>query len=137
MTSPAREPAATTTPPLLPEEARDIHTRLLRLALGVEESRAYWSNVDPMVPAPARPVRAFEERWFGAKSMERVRVLLANFVSRYDTHPAALATLRRWSGLPQGHPAAMDPATRRLLCHWHLQLADPIYRPTTCVAPEH
>jgi hypothetical protein len=63
--------------------------------------------------------------------MERVRVLLANFVSRYDTHPAALATLRRWSGLPQGHPAAMDPATRRLLCHWHLQLADPIYRAFT------
>jgi hypothetical protein len=131
MTSTARAPAATATPPLLPEEARDIHTRLLRLALGVEESRAYWSNVDPMVPAPARPVRAFEERWFGAKSMERVRVLLANFVSRYDTHPAALATLRRWSGLPQGHPAAMDPATRRLLCHWHLQLADPIYRAFT------
>lgn len=101
-------------------EATEIHTRLLRLALGIEESRAYWEHVDMAVPPLARGLVAFEQRWFGAKSLERVRFLLANFVDRYDPFPEALAVLKRWR--------AMDAATRQVLCHFHLQLSDPIYR---------
>src|SRR5262245_19593661 len=63
---------------------------------------------------------AFEQRWFGAKSLERVRTLLANFAARYEAYPQALAVLRRWPG--------MEPQVRKLICHWHLQLADPVYR---------
>lgn len=101
-------------------EATEVHTRLLRLALGVEESRAYWEHVDPTVPPEKRALLAFEQRWFGAKSLERVRFLLGNFVHRYDPFLEALAVLRRWS--------AMDAATRQVICHFHLQLSDPLYR---------
>jgi hypothetical protein len=52
--------------------------------------------------------------------MSRVRVLLSNFILRYDAYPEALAVLRGWK--------LMEPATRRAVCHWHLQLADPLYR---------
>lgn len=104
----------------LRSEATEIHTRLLRLALGIEESRAYWAHVDPSIPPGPRALLAFEQRWFGPKSLERVRTLLANFSVRYDAYPEALSVLRRWS--------AMDPPTRQVICHLHLQMADPIYR---------
>lgn len=97
-----------------------MHTRLQNLALGVEESRAYWANGNPAVPAADLSLRAFEERWFGAKSLNRVRVLLANLRARYNAFPEALEVLRRWQG--------MEPATRQVICHWHLQLSDPLYR---------
>jgi hypothetical protein len=104
----------------LPAESTAVHTRLLRLALGIEESRAYWAHVDPAVPSSERAIKAFEERWFGAKSLERVKTLLPYLAARYDAFPEALYVLRRWR--------AADPATRRAICHWHLQLTDPIYR---------
>jgi len=101
-------------------EASEVHTRVLRLALGVEESRAYWEHVDPKVALADRAQLAFEQRWFGGKSLERVRFLLANFAHRYDAYPDALAVLR--------HLRAMDAPTRQVICHWHLQLSDPLYR---------
>jgi hypothetical protein len=99
-----------------PSEASSAHTRLVRLALGVEDSRSYWEHVDPSVPAQDRALVAFEQRWFGSKSLDRVRFLLANFVERYDAFPEALVALRRW-----GH---MSAPTRQLVCHFHLQLSD-------------
>lgn len=101
-------------------EATEVHTRILRLALGIEESRSYWEHVDPSIPPAQRALIAFEQRWFGAKSLERVRYLLANFADRYDAFPDALAVLQRWH--------SMDAATRQVVCHWHLQLSDPLYR---------
>ncbi|MBN2192581.1 MAG: DUF1819 family protein [Polyangiaceae bacterium] len=120
-----RNPRQTRTPtplpaPIGPVEATVVHTRILRLALAVEESRYYWEHVDPTVPAGSRTTVVFEQRWFGAKSLERVRYLLASFVPRYDAFPAALEVLRQWR--------AMDLSTRQVICHWHLQLSDPIYR---------
>lgn len=103
-----------------PAEATELHSRILRLALGVEESRSYWEHVDFTVPPAERALVAFEQRWFGAKSLERVRYLIACFVSRYDSFPEALVVLRRWQG--------MDAATRQAVCHFHLQLSDPLYR---------
>ena len=109
--------------PETPAEVTEVHTRILRLALGMEESRAYWAHVDPSVPAAPRAITAFEERWYGAKSLERVRTLHANFAARYDAYPPALAALRRLRH--------MDPQARQAICHWHLQLTDPIYRTFT------
>jgi hypothetical protein len=103
-----------------PSEATKIHTRIQRLALGIEESRSYWDHVDTSSPPAQRALGAFEQRWFGAKSLERVRFVVANFVDRYDPFPEALAVLRQWR--------SMDAATRQVLCHWHLQLSDPLYR---------
>jgi hypothetical protein len=101
-------------------EVTEIHTRLLRLALGIEEARAYWANVDPAVPPGPRALQAFEQRWFGPRSLERVRTLLPYLAVKYDAFPEALDVLRRWRD--------MDPATRQVVCHWHTQLTDPMYR---------
>lgn len=102
-------------------EVTEIHTRLLRCSLEVEPSRAYWRHAGSRDPSTAE--RAFQEYWFGARSLPRVRVLLANMRARFDAYPAGLAVLKRWT--------AMDLATRRVICHWHLQLADPLYRAFT------
>lgn len=104
-------------------EATERHTRILRLTLAVPESRAYWEAVDPVVGGADRVERAFNQRWFGSKSLARVKLLLTNFAVRFDEYPEALETLRVWQ------PA--DPVTRSLVCHWHLQLADPLYREFT------
>lgn len=104
-------------------EVTELHTRILRVTLAVQESRAYWESVDPALRGSARTERAFTERWFGNKSLARVKLLLANLAARFDAYPEALSTLRRWR--PE------DPATRPLVCHWHLQLTDPLYRAFT------
>jgi len=103
-----------------PSEAIEVHTGILRIALGIEDSRSYWEHVDPAVTPSRRAAMAFEQRWFGSKSLDRIRFLLSNFALRYDAFPDALSVLRRWR--------AMDASVRQLICHWHLQLSDPIYR---------
>jgi hypothetical protein len=65
----------------------------------------------------------FEEYWFGARSLPRVNLLIANFRERFDQFPPALSVLHRWPD--------MDSSTRRLICHWHLQFADRLYREFT------
>ncbi len=103
-------------------EMRDAHTRLMNVSLTLEESRAYWEQIDPEIPPDRLPLTAFEERWFGNKS-RRVRRLLRTFDSRFAAFPQALAVLRRWQ--------PRDLATRRNVCHWHTQLSDPLYRSFT------
>lgn len=106
--------------PTVGVEETVFHTRLQHLALAVEESRAYWSHPASDLSAAEGALVAFEERWFGAKSLSRVRTLLGNLRARYDAFPEALDVLRRWP--------PPDPGMRRLVCHWHLQLSDPLYR---------
>ncbi len=101
-----------------PTETREVHTRLLKCALEVEDARAYWSHASTESAPSAQ--RAFEEYWFGARSLSRIEVLLANMRARFAAFPPALTVLHRWQ--------SMMPDTRRLVCHWHLQLADPLYR---------
>lgn len=105
-----------------PSEVTTVHTRILRCTLGVSDARAYWS-VPELGPWAGRTARAFSGYWFGARSHARVEVLLANLRLRFDAYPQALAVLRAWPD--------MDPAVRTLVCHWHLQLADPLYRAFT------
>ncbi len=104
-------------------ETNDVHTRLLRLTLAVEESRAYWTHGDPLRDPQAEAQQAFEQRWFGAASLVRTRQLLTYMRARFGRSPEGFAVLR---GL-----AKAEQTTRRLLCHWHLQFDDPIYRTFT------
>lgn len=104
-----------------PAEHDRVHTRLLKCALEVEESRAYWQQVTPGQPPNAKD--AFDGYWFGAKSLARVRVLLTNLGARFAAFPPALSVLRRWE--------SMTPDTRACICHWHMQLSDPLYRSFT------
>lgn len=101
-----------------PTEERVLHTRLMKCALEVEESRAYWQRVEPGKAVTAQ--EAFESWWFGSLSLPATRVLLTNLRARFDAFPPSLRVLHAW--------ADMDPGTRVLLCHWHLQLSDPLYR---------
>lgn len=101
-------------------EVINRHTRLLRVALAVEDSFSYWQSAQPGLKASEQAAIAFEQRWFGSKSMERVKTLLNLLGQRYASYPVPLTTLQQW--LPQ------DWVTRQNLCHWHLQLADPSYR---------
>ena len=101
-------------------EVSALHTRIMKCALEVEDTRAYWSHANGTAVSPNR---AFDEYWFGARSMDRVEVLLANMKVRFDAIPAALGVLHRWPHI--------TPDTRRIICHWHLQFADPIYRAFT------
>jgi hypothetical protein len=102
-------------------EATEVTTRLLKCALEVEDSRAYWANADGRPNANAE--EAFANYWFGARSLSRIEVLLANMRARFNAFPNAVATLHQWR--------QMSPDTRRAICHWHLQLADPLYRAFT------
>lgn len=104
-----------------PQETTQLHTRLLKCALEVEDARAYWAHTDGSTDVTAQ--QAFDEYWFGARSLARVEVLLTNMRARFAAFPQALRTLHRW---PE-----MAPDTRRMICHWHLQVADPLYRAFT------
>ncbi len=104
-------------------EVREAHTRMMNVSLALEEARAFWEQARPEISPDRLPLVAFEERWFGNKSLTRVRRLLRTFGSRFAAYPQALAVLRRWR--------PRDPATRRLLCHWHTMLSDPLYRAFT------
>jgi hypothetical protein len=101
-----------------PREVTEVHTRLSRCALEVDDSRAFWAHADETTKVDAQ--LAFGEYWFGARSLARVKVLLANMRARFAAFPSALAALHRWQD--------MSPETRRAICHWHLQLTDPLYR---------
>ena len=105
-----------------PSEATEYHTRLLRCSIEVEHSRAYWQHVEDAATDETAKL-AFSEYWFVRRSMPRVEVLLTNFRERFDAFPPALRVLHRWN--------AMDAVTRRVICHWHLQLADRLYREFT------
>ena len=105
----------------LTAETEGVHTRLLKCALEIEESRAYWAQTTPDAEVSAQ--QAFEAYWFGAKSLPRVQVLLTNFRARFAAFPEALAVLHAWD--------SMEHTTRALICHWHLQLSDPMYRAFT------
>lgn len=102
------------------------HTRLLKCALEVEDSRSYWRRRLPETPPPT-PSTALTDLWFGPKSLPRITVLLLNFRYRFDAFPAALAALHRWS---LAAPASLHVAAP-LICHWHTQLTDPLYRAFT------
>lgn len=108
-----------------PSEVTEVHTRLLKCALCVDESRAYWlqSQGRPAESDGTRAALAFEQSWFGVKSMPWVTVLVNNLRLRFDAYPESLYVLGRWR--------EMSPDVRRLICHWHLQLTDPLYRAFT------
>jgi len=114
-----RTPAAK--PPARPKEEGRLHTRVLKCTLELANSRIYWAESAAEEPMLAEA--AFEAGWFGHRSLSRMRELLTNLRARYGAFPAALQVLHRWKG--------MGGDTQKLICHWHLQLSDPLYRQFT------
>jgi len=100
-------------------ESTEPHTRMMKCTLEVEPSRAYWAECG-LTGGPITKEHAFERAIFGSKTFLRVDRLIADLRHRYDALPFTLPVL--------GHWREMDPVDRVLICHWHTQLADPIYR---------
>lgn len=105
------------------QEATAVHTRALKVSLAPDEARAFWREYDPQLPKADLALTAFEGRWFGNKSVSRVKDLINACFERFVAFPHALEVLRRW--LPR------DATTHAVICHWHVQLADPLYRDFT------
>lgn len=103
-----------------PAEATEFHTRILRVTLEVDNAREYWRRPEAHEDSPGRTDAAFHGYWFGSRSLPRIRDLLTNFDLRFAAFPSGLAALTAWTDLPL--------AVRVPICHWHLQLADPLYR---------
>ena len=107
-----------------PSEVTEIHTRILKVTLEADNSREYWRRTEAAPShGDARVEQAFNGYWFGARSMARIRDLFTNFDARFGAYPAALEALHAWSG--------MDRETRAVICHFHVQLSDPLYRAFT------
>jgi len=92
---------------------------MMKCTLEVDPSRSYWTACAENSGCVSKEY-AFGASLFGSKSFLRVERLMADMRHRYDTFPFALAVLGQW------HP--MDLSDQSLICHWHTQLADPIYR---------
>lgn len=121
-------PSAGDSPTPVPSQ---IHTQILHLTLVPEESEDYWcraaaSTSSRLESTPDRARRAFKEHWFGVRTEGRCLVLVKQLCKRFDAFPPSLTVLARWSERRE-----MTPADRRLICHWHMQLADPLYRLVT------
>lgn len=104
-----------------PAEITDVSARLTKCGIEIDECRAWWAHANRTGTASLQQI--FDEYWFGAKSLARIEVLARSLRRRFDAFPEALRTLHRWPH--------MTAETRRLVCHWHLQLADPLYRSFT------
>jgi len=102
-----------------PAETQGVHSRLIKCTLAPDESRAYWERTRSSDSKPSSRL-AFEQYWFGARSLSWVKELMAGMRARFDAYPDALAVLQQWPLMP--------PQTRTAICHWHVQLTDPLYR---------
>ena len=107
-----------TKPALRPREEDRLHTRVIKCTLESANSRIFWAKSTSQQTMQAEV--AFEAGWFGNRSLSRLRELLTNLRARYEAFPLALQVLHRWQG--------MGGDTQNLICHWHLQLSDPLYR---------
>ncbi len=122
MTLAANDPLVDRAPVDSLAETTEPHSRLLRCSLCIDESRAYWANVDPARPREST-AHAFGASWFGTKSEAWTAELLSNMRIRFEAFPEALGVLAGWR--------SMSFETRRLICHFHTQLTDPLYRAFT------
>lgn len=103
-------------------ETVEAHTRMMKCTLEVEPSRSYWKACATN-GGPISKEQAFENAVFGSKTYLRIERLMADMRHRYDDFPFALEVLGKWSH--------MELSDRVLICHWHTQLVDPIYRKFT------
>ncbi len=101
-----------------PREESRLHTRVIKCTLESANSRIFWAESASQQTMQAEA--AFEAGWFGHRSLPRLRELLVSLRARYEAFPSALQVLHSWQG--------MGGDTQKLICHWHLQLSDPLYR---------
>ena len=102
-------------------EVSTPHTGLLRLGLATTYSVAFWTRATEDLAVGEMARAAEEQHWFGEISSSRVRYVVRHLQKRFP-YPA-----RELLGF-QPRP---DSSSDALICHWHLQLHDPLYRDYT------
>ena len=99
-------------------EITEPHTGLLRLGLAVPQSVVFWSRASSEAPAKELVVRALEESWYPELSQARTDYLVKQLERRFP-YPVRQKL---------GFRSRSDQSANQLICHWHLQLVDPLYR---------
>ena len=99
-------------------EVTTPHTGLLRLGLALSQSVVFWERAREDKPVKALQEQAVAEEWFGSLSATRTRYVVGQLSKRFPFE--AREALSFGDGL--------EPHQAQLRCHWHLQLADPVYR---------
>ena len=100
-----------------PAETTEVHTRILRLALGIDEARAYWAHVDPAVPPGAAR----------APGLRAALVRREDARPREDAAPLPRRPVRRLPGGARRAPPLAPHGPRH--APGHLPLARPAHRP--------
>lgn len=100
-------------------EATKIHTRMINDTLLEERSQSFWKNIDLDNKQNLVEV-AYNNYWFGSANKATIKRTLNNFHVRYSAFPHCLAALKKWEDI--------DIKERALVCHWHMQLSDVLYR---------
>ncbi len=100
------------------KEVNQEHTGLLRMGLEVDSSVTFWSRAEPGESASARRSRAIAEGWFSGLSEVRQKYLLSELGKRFPD--GVLPALKAWKPEQESQSS--------LVCHWHLQWSDPLYR---------
>ena len=103
-------------------ETTKIHTRLLRATLLEEHSQSFWKHFK-QDETEDNVETAYNNYWFGSANKATIRRTLSNFYVRYTEFPNCLSVLKKWTDI--------DIRERILICHWHLQLSDVLYRKFT------
>lgn len=102
------------------QQRSQYHSRLCSFTLAQRESQEYWKERGSSLEAASLET-AFSGRWFGNQSEKRVKTILSHMKCRFDPYPQALEVLSKWGNI----------GWSRNICHWHLQLSDPLYREFT------
>lgn len=100
------------------KEVSQEHTGLLRMGLEVDSSVTFWNQASPGESPSARHARAISEGWFSRPSEARLKYLLTELGKRFPDD--VLPALKSWKPEQESQSA--------LVCHWHLQWSDPLYR---------
>lgn len=103
------------------QEVVTPHTGLLRYGLAVEQSKVFWQKADQDWPLGELRQRAVRQSWFPGLSPTRTRYVVAQQMKRF---PLEARKLLRFAAFEEDH-------RNRLVCHWHLQVTDPVYRDYT------
>lgn len=100
-------------------EVTQIHTRLLRSTLLEEDSQNYWRQ--HLHNQTSDEVNlAYDNYWFGSANKATIKRTLTNLHARYINFPNCLEVLNLWKN--------MTVKERAIICHWHVQLSDVLYR---------
>ena len=100
------------------EELNTPHTALLRLGLAAPQSILFWQRALDDLPLQQLCRQASEEQWFPELSKARSNYLVGQMEKRFPFPSRELLGFR----------ARPEPQQNLLVCHWHLQLSDPLYR---------